>query len=247
MKSGIQISSLKPLLKTPEEVTLAFEKMAALGCRYGQLQWIDPAVSIDHIAAVMKANDMESLGTQDFYVAVMENLEYYVNLNAATGGIWLTVSRIPEEYKSREGLDIFAGELEALRDYLAPLGQRVCFHPVTADYKAVPGMNAVEYLLEKLPWMEICLDLFHLDKNCDDMPAFIRRYAGRIPMVHFKDHREDKLVPAGSGQVRWEGVVKACLDAGVGYALAEQESWEEDPYLCLGEAMNWIDREISRG
>ena len=35
MKTGIQISSLKPLLKTPEEVTAAFAKMAALGCRYG--------------------------------------------------------------------------------------------------------------------------------------------------------------------------------------------------------------------
>ena len=115
MKTGIQISSLKPLLKTPEEVTLAFEKMAALGCRYGQLQWIDPAVPIDHIAAVMRTNAMESLGTQDFYVSVMENLEYYVNLNAATGGIWLTVSRIPDRCKSPEGLDVFAQELTDLR------------------------------------------------------------------------------------------------------------------------------------
>ena len=247
MKTGIQVSSLRPLLTTSEQVWEAFEKMSGLGCRCVQLQWIDPSVLIDDIARAVKLMDMESLGTQDYYTLVRNNLDYYVNLNRLTGGIWLTVSRIPEEYKTADGLNIFARELEALQKQLAPLGQRVCFHPVTADYKAVPGMNAVEYLLEKLPWMEICLDLFHLDKNCDNMPAFIRRYAGRIPMVHFKDHREDKLVPAGSGQVRWEGVVKACLDAGVGYALAEQESWEEDPYLCLGEAMNWIDREISRG
>ena len=241
MKTGIQISSLKPLLKTPEEVTLAFEKMAALGCRYGQLQWIDPAVPIDHIAAVMRSNAMESLGTQDFYVSVMENLEYYVNLNAATGGIWLTVSRIPDRCKSPEGLDVFAQELRDLRDRLEPLGQRVCLHPVTADYTAVPGMHAVEYLLEKLPWLELCLDLFHLDKNCGDMPAFIRRYAGRIPMVHFKDHREGILVPAGQGQVHWDGVVRACEEAGVAYGLAEQESWDTDPYDCLAQALKWLE------
>ena len=243
MKTGIQISSLKPLLKTPEEVTLAFEKMAALGCRYGQLQWIDPAVPVDHIAAVMRSNSMESLGTQDFYVSVMENLEYYVNLNAATGGIWLTVSRIPDRCKSPEGLDVFAQELTDLRDRLEPLGQRVCLHPVTADYTAVPGMHAVEYLLEKLPWLELCLDLFHLDKNCGDMPAFIRRYAGRIPMVHFKDHRDGILVPAGQGQVRWDGVVRACREAGVAYGLAEQESWDADPYDCLGQALAWLENQ----
>lgn len=246
MNTGIQISSLKPLLTTAEQVTDAFEKMARLGCRYGQIQWIDSAVTIGHIAKTMAETGMESLGTQDFYVTVTENLEYYVNLNAATGGIWLTISRIPDRCKSREGLDIFAEELTRLQAWLEHLGQRVCFHPVTADYTAVPGMNAVEYLLAKLPWLELCLDLFHLDKNCADMPAFIRRYAGRIPMVHFKDHRDGILVPAGQGQVRWAGVVEACRDAGVGYGLAEQESWDRDPYECLGEALTWLQGEMDR-
>ena len=244
METGIQISSLKPLLKTAEEVTLAFEKMAALGCRFGQIQWIDPSVPIDHIADTMARTGMKSLGTQDYHVTVTENPEYYVNLNDATGGIWLTVSRIPDRCKSREGLDLFARELTDLQDRLAPLGQRVCFHPVTPDYTAVPGMNAVEYLLEKLPWLEICLDLFHLDRNCEDMPGFIRRYAGRIPMAHFKDHRNGTLVPAGQGQVRWNGVVEACVDAGVGYALAEQETWDRDPYQCLKEALDWLDSQL---
>ena len=244
MKSGIQISSLKPLLTTAEEVGAAFAKMAALGCRYGQIQWIAPAVPIDTIAAAMKENAMESLGTQDFYTAVEADLEYYVNLNAATGGKWLTVSRIPERCKSPEGLDVFACELEALQAKLTPLGQAVCLHPVTADFTAVPGMNAVEYLLHKLPWLPLCLDLFHLEKNCDDMPGFIRRYAGRIPMVHFKDHIGGKLVPAGTGQVNWDGVVRACVDAAVGYGLAEQENWEGDPYDCLGQALRWLNDQL---
>jgi sugar phosphate isomerase/epimerase len=246
MKTGIQVSSLKPLLKTAEQVDAACTRMAALGCRYVQLQWIDPAVPVAAIAGALTESGMKSLSVQDFYDLVQSDLEYYVNLNAATGGTWVTVSRIPERCKSREGLEVFAGELEALSRDLEPLGQRVCLHPVTADFTAVPGMNAVEYLLEKLPWLELCLDLFHLDKNCDDMPAFIRRYTGRIPMAHFKDHRDGSLVPAGSGEVRWADVVKACLDAGVEYALAEQESWDMDPYSCLGMAMEWIGKEISQ-
>lgn len=247
MKTGIQVSSLRPLLTTPEQVEEAFQKLAGLGCRYVQLQWIDPCVLIDDIAWCMSCFRQESLGVQDFYTLVQEDLDYYVNLNAVTRGRWLTVSRIPEPYKSPEGLDRFAGELEALQRKLEPLGQRVCFHPVSADYAAVPGMNPVEYLLEKLPWLELCLDLYHLDKNCDDMPGFIRRYAGRIPMVHFKDHRDGRLVPAGQGAVNWAGVVKACLEAGVEYGLVEQESWDEDPYRCLHRAMQWLEGEISAG
>lgn len=242
MNIGIQVSSLKPLLGTSEAVRIAFDRMAALGCRYVQLQWIDPSVPVGDVASAM--GDMKSLGTQDFYVTVLENLEYYVNLNTATGGRWLTVSRIPDRCKSREGLDIFAAELTALQEKLEPLGQAVCFHPVSADFQAVPGMNPVEYLLEKLPWLVLCLDLFHLDKNCQDMPAFIRRYTGRIPMAHFKDHRDGILVPAGQGQVNWDGVVAACVDAGVGFGLAEQESWDADPYDCLAQAMTWLEGQL---
>ena len=78
------------------------------------------------------------------------------------------------------------------------------------------------------------------------MPAFIRRYAGRICMVHFKDSIGDTLVPAGQGEVNWDGVVKACLDADVPYGFVEQERWDRDPYECLKEAMEWLDKEISR-
>ena len=243
MNIGIQVSSLKPLLGSAEAVCTAFDRMARLGCRYVQLQWIDPSVPIGDIASAM--GDMKSLGTQDFYVTVLENPEYYIKLNGATGGKWLTVSRIPERCKTRQGLDVFAAELTALQEKLEPLGQTVCFHPVSADFQAVPGMDPVAYLMDKLPWLELCLDLFHLDKNCGDMPSFIRRYTGRIPMVHFKDHREGILVPAGRGQVKWDGVVAACLDAGVGFGLAEQESWDRDPYDCLAQAMRWLEVQLS--
>ena len=50
MKTGIQVSSFKPVLKTEEQVKTAFEKMKAMGCQWVQLQWIDPAVSVDLIA-----------------------------------------------------------------------------------------------------------------------------------------------------------------------------------------------------
>ena len=241
MKTGIQVSSLKPLLKTAEQVEEAFSKMAALGCGYVQIQWIDPAVEIPAIGEALTRSKMESVGIQDFYELVMDNLKYYVNLNEATGGIWVAVSRIPDRCKSPEGLGIFAEELADLARTLEPLGQKLCFHPVSADYLAVPGMNAVEYLLEKLPELALCLDLYHLNRCCRDMPGFIRRYAGRIPMVHFKDADETgKLVPAGQGTVDWTGVMEACREAGVTWGFAEQEQWEGDPYRCLSQALNWI-------
>ena len=244
MECGIQVSSLKPLLMTPQQVRDAFSKMNNLGCTVVQLQWIDPSVPAEVIATALKKSNIKSVSVQDFYDLVLENLDYYSQLNTATGGTWLCVSRIPERLKSPEGLDAFIAELRAMQKQLDSLGQKVCFHPVTADFTAVSGMNAVEYLFDNMPELDICLDLYHLNRNCTDMPAFIRKYSHRVCMVHFKDSIADTLVPAGQGDVCWNGVVKACLDAGVPYALAEQERWDRDPYECLKDALDWLNKEI---
>lgn len=240
MKLGIQVSSLKPLLNTPEQVDQVFARMAQMGCRWVQLQWIDPAVSPEDIAAALNRHGLRSVSVQDFCTSIRETLEYYVNLNQRTGGRWLCVSRIPEEYKSPQGLAAFAREMEALNEKISPLSQQVCFHPVSADFQAVPGLDAVEILLEKLPWMPLCLDLYHLNRCCGDMPGYIRRHAGRICMVHFKDSRDGHLGPAGQGDTPWEGVAQACRDAGVEYAFVEQETWDGDPFQCLQEALGWL-------
>jgi len=242
MKIGIQVSSLKPLLQTPQQVAAAFARMKQIGCGVVQLQWIHPSVPLEVIAKACEG--MESVGTQDFYDLVGENFEYYVNLNRLTKGKWLCVSRIPDRLKSEEKLPLYVEELRQMQKKLDAFGQKLCFHPVSADYQAIPSMDAVSWLLENMPELEICLDLSHLNKNCADMPGFIRKYAGRICMVHFKDGIGDTLVPAGQGDTRWDGVVAACLEAGVPYGFAEQERWESDPYDCLKEAMDWIEGQL---
>lgn len=244
MQPGIQVSSLKPRLLDEAQVRAAFANMKALGCGVVQLQWIHRSVPAEAIATAMAENDMVSVGVQDFYDLVQTDFEYYVNLNAVTSGKWLCVSRITERLKSREGLDAYVAELRDMQKQLDAYDQKLCFHPVSTDFAAIPGFDAVGYLLDAMPELDICLDLYHLNRNCADMPAYIRKYAGRVCMVHFKDALGDTLVPAGQGAVNWEGVVRACLDTGVPYGFAEQERWDRDPYECLGEALEWLRKEL---
>ena len=249
MKTGIQVSSFKPVLKTEEQVKTAFEKMKAMGCQWVQLQWIDPAVSVDFIAKCVEESGIRSVSVQDFYETIRQNKEYYISLNAKTGGTWMCISRIPERHKSAAGLDLYVKELEEFQKELDAYGQKLCLHPVSADFAPIGGMDPVAYLLEKMPQLEICADLYHLNKCGYDMPAWLHRYAGRVCMVHFKDGRKtaegETLVPAGQGDTDWTGVVEACLETGVAYGFAEQERWEKDPFVSLEEALVWINRKIA--
>lgn len=246
MKTGIQVSSLRPLLKTAEQVKEAFCKIKAMGCHTVQLQWIDPTVNVDVIAEALQKANLQSVSVQDFYETICENPEYYIDLNQKTGGTWMCISRIPDRLKSEQGLQVFVDELREFQRMLDRYGQKLCFHPVTADYKAVEDLDAVEWILDQMPELAVALDLYHLYYSGYDMPSWIRKYKGRICMVHYKDAVGEQLVPAGQGEVRWDGVTEACLEAGVSYAFAEQERWNRDPYVCLKEAMDWLEKDIAR-
>lgn len=244
MKTGIQISSLKPVLTTEAQVKTAFHKIAGMGVDNVQLQWIDPGVSIDFIAGCLKENGIRCVSVQDFYETVRENPSYYLTLNKATCGTNVCISRIPERLKSSDGLKKYVRELKEFRKMVRAWGQEVSLHPVSADFAPIEGIRPVEYLLEKLPDLELCVDLYHVKRSGYDMNEFLRRYGGRVKMVHFKDERAGELVPPGQGDTDWTGVVKSCIAAGVEYAFVEQERWNKDPFECLGEGLNWLNGQI---
>ena len=244
MKTGIQVSSFKPLLQTRDQVRAAFVKMGAMGCGYVQLQWIDPAVPVDFIAECVKNSGITAVSVQDFYEVIRANKDYYISLNQKTGGTWMCVSRIPERLKSRAGLDEFVAELRAFQRELDGYGQKLCLHPVSADFQPIGGLDPVAYILDAMPELRVCADLYHLERVCADMPGWLRRYAGRVCMVHFKESLDGKLVPSGQGDIDWTGVFPACRDAGVEYAFAEQETWDRDPFECLKEGLDWINAQL---
>jgi len=247
MKTGIQVSSLKPVLTTEAEVKTAFEKMKEMGCEWVQLQWIDPAVSIDFIAQCLKETGIRSVSVQDFYEVIRQNKQYYIDLNAKTGGTWMCVSRVPDRLKTREGLDDYVAELRAFQQELDAYGQKLCFHAVGKDFAPIDGMDPVAYLLDAMPELAICVDFYNIRKAGHDAVPYLKRYAGRVCMVHFKDSAvmegEEHLVPAGQGDTDWSGVVAACAETGVEYGFVEQERWLKDPFECMQEALDWANGE----
>lgn len=248
MKTGIQVSSLKPVLTTETEVKTAFEKMKEMGCEWVQLQWIDPAVSIDFIAQCLKETGIRSVSVQDFYEVIRQNKQYYIDLNAQTGGAWMCVSRVPERLKTRKGLDDYVAELRAFQQELDAYGQKLCFHAVGKDFAPIDGMDPVAYLLDAMPELAICVDFYNIRKAGHDPVPYLKRYAGRVCMVHFKDSAvvedEEHLVPAGQGDTDWSGVAAACVETGVEYGFVEQERWLKDPFACMQEALDWANGEL---
>ena len=234
MIPGVQLSTFKPLLRTSEQVADALRHIADMGCKTVQLQGIDPSVPVPQIVRALGQTGIQAVSVQEIYAVFQQNPAYYLHLNRAVGGAWLTISRIPE----KADLRLFAEELKALAHDLSCAYQRLAFHPVYEDYPRI------EALLEMVPEMDICLDLYHLWRTGVNMPDWINRHRSRVRMVHFKDAVHGRLVPAGQGQVDWTGVIEAC--SRVDYGFVEQETWDADPFACTQEALTWLKERLCR-
>lgn len=246
MIPGIQVSSLRPLLKTPEQVSEAFLRFAQMGCKIVQLQWIDPAVSPEYTVQALQDAGLTSVSVQDFYTEVVANLEYYTKLCTLTGSEWLCVSRIPEPYKTAQGIVTYARELDRLSDIIAPMGLKLCFHPTSPDYGLIDGRTLVDALMDAAQRpLYLCLDFYHIWKSGISMSDLLNQYSGRVCMVHFKDYLGDELVPAGQGEINWSPAIDACVETGVAYGFVEQETWSGDPFDCMDEAFTWLNEKLS--
>jgi sugar phosphate isomerase/epimerase len=109
------------------------------------------------------------------------------------------------------------------------------------------------------------LDTCWCDVATGDAPGFIRKYTDRIPVVHLKDYIKKgevknmyKLIgiddeesdgdtgyfglrPVGFGQMIWEPVLQAVLDANAQFVIVEQdEHYEVDPLECARRSREYL-------
>lgn len=245
-EAGIQISSVRPYLQTPEGVRESFRKVSQMGYRVIQLQWISPDVPAGFIRDALMETRLHCVGTQDYSDEVLPRLQEIVRMNDLWGGKYICVSGIPERFQSCEGCAAFAAELNRAAKRLEAAGKILAFHPRSQEFVKYGGRTALDILLENTESpFQVELDVYHVQKAGYDPVDWIHRLKGRMDLIHFKDTAaapdgKQILTPVGEGTLDWQGIFEACGRTGVRYAFAEQESWQGDPFDCLQRSYRFM-------
>ncbi|UJF31294.1 sugar phosphate isomerase/epimerase family protein [Paenibacillus hexagrammi] len=78
-----------------------------------------------------------------------------------------------------------------------------------------------------------------------DPLAYIAKYAGRLPLVHFKDFSKDEegkiiTLELGLGQVDLKMVIEAAEKAGAEWLVVEQDHCQKPPLTSVANSLNWV-------
>ena len=218
MHAGIQISSFRPLMTDLPGLERVLSFMRRIGCEYTQLQWIDRRIRPRDVACALDRYGIKALGVQDKARAVFDDPEYYLELCRVTKAGDLCVSGAGET-----GTDTLLKGLDSIRAASGNTSLTFSFHPTGGDFE-----EALDSVMRQSGALRLTLDVCQAHDAGRSVRDIIRRYAGRIEMVHFKDRAADgALCPVGNGVIDFEEAALACSEAGVGTLLAEQETWND--------------------
>lgn len=245
MITGIQISSLAPLMKDAEGFETCVKNLTHIGFRHTQLQWIDPSVKADEIGFILRKYGMKSLGTQEKYDQLIARFDDFIKINHNAGSKEVCFSTIPDRYFEEKTLYDFIDEMKENMKILEKENLYASFHPTFKDFRIHSGKYACDILFESIPELMIVPDTNQLIRAGVDVKIWLKKHKDRIRMIHFKDMIYQggimKLVPAGKGITDFKSIIPILKDIGNEYILAEQETWEGDPFERIKESFDFIE------
>lgn len=129
--------------------------------------------------------------------------------------------------------------LDAVGARLRADGMRLSYHNHAAEFDKFPGDDRckLDILYDETAPENLYaeLDTAWVQVGGADPAAYIRKYAGRCPVIHVKDLAAELrdghvwFTPIGQGVLDWDAILSAAAESGVEWLCYEQDTCDGDP------------------
>jgi sugar phosphate isomerase/epimerase len=158
------------------------------------------------------------------------------------------------------------GGLEAIRrlaDTLNRLGRKcraeglqLCYHNHAFEFEPMEGTTPLAVMMDNTDKRDVGLELdaFWVSVAGHDPVEMLKKYSGRVQLVHLKDKAEGTPVmykespgkqafkEIGNGVLDWAKVLRAATAAGVKHYFVEQDQTPGDPLDSLRQSIAYLKK-----
>jgi len=236
-----QLYTVRQFTKTIEGVAESLGKVKDIGytaiqiSAFGPVDPRDVARIVDDLGLTVASTHMKwerFLGDLD---AVIEEHKLWNCTHPAIGGLFT------REYSGADGLKKFLDELPPVAERLAAEGMDFSYHNHSHELVKVNHKSWLETLYDQAApeMLKAEIDTYWIQHGGGDPTWWIRRCAGREPILHLKDmaitaEKEQRMAEIGEGNLNWPSILQAAEESGVQYACVEQDHcYGRDPFESL--------------
>jgi sugar phosphate isomerase/epimerase len=237
---GAQLYTLRDFLKTPPEIAGTLKKVAKIGYTAVQCSALGP-VDPKELAKMAQDAGLTVAATHVGWGRLLNDLDGLIAEHKLWGCKHPAIGGLPGEYYSLDGLKRFLDEVPPVAEKLAQAGMDFSYHNHNHELARYGRKTWLALLYEEASPKHVKaeLDTYWVQAGGGDPAAWVRKCAGREPLIHLKDmtitpQREVRFAEIGEGNLNWPAILEAAAAGGVEWYLVEQDNcYGRDPFESL--------------
>ena len=244
---GAQLYTVRDYTQTLTGIAESLRKIAAIGYKAVQISGFGP-VDAKEAAKLVADSGLVVAATHMPWKSFLEEMDEVIATHKMWGCAHAAIGGLPGEYFSLEGLQRFLDELSPVASALAKEGIDFSYHNHNHEFASFEGKTWLERLYDQAGphLLKAELDVYWVQAGGGDPAAWIRRCAGRQPLLHLKDmtigpEREQRMAEIGAGNLNWPAILQAAAESGVEWYFVEQDHcYGRDPFESLAISYRYL-------
>lgn len=235
-----QLYSVRAFTQTIEGVADSLHKVAQAGYHAVQVSGFGP-VDPKAVAHLVEDNGLIVASTHVAWERFRNDLDALIEEHLLWKCYHPAIGSLPSGYHRLDGIKRFADELAPIVEKLASVGMDFSYHNHNMELAKYEGKTWLERLFNATApdLLKFELDTYWLQAGGADSVWWIRKCAGREPLLHLKDmvvtpEREQRFAEIGEGNLNWPAILEAAAQSGVEWYFVEQDNaYGRDPFEAL--------------
>ena len=144
---------------------------------------------------------------------------------------------------SAEGYKEEAEVMNKLGKIYKANGFMMLYHNHDFEFKRFGGQYGLDILREYTDpeLVSFELDTYWIARGGECPQEYMKKFAGRVPVVHCKDKAEDDFfAPVGEGTLDFPAIVAAAREIGATTFLVEQDAWRRPSLECARSSYEYL-------
>ena len=229
-----------------EDLEKVLKEIAALG--YDGVEFAGfHGLAAGEVRRLLDETGLEPVSSHVAFDEIERDMFGVIAYHLAVGCPFIAVPYLQEaERPGNPGFARVVKGIHAFARLCREAGIRLLYHNHDFEFASLSGLYALDFLYAAVPedLLETEIDTCWVRYSGLDPAAYVKKYAGRCPVVHIKDYACDeptspcgkmpasfRFRPVGRGVQDVPAVVRAAVDSGAMWLVAEQDFPMDSPML----------------
>ena len=239
MQIGAQLYTVRDYAKDEAGVRETFRRVAEIGYRTVQVSGL-AALPPEVMRSIADENGLAIVVTHSSPDRMLSDPDGVMRDHEILGCRHLGIGSMPGQYAhDLEGIRRFCADFSPVAEKFRQNGFKLHYHNHHFEFERFEGKTGLEWMAEHTPReaFGFILDTYWAQFGGADPAQFVRKFAGRIDVLHLKDMTIEKgaqiMAEVGEGNLNFKEIFKACAETGVPYAMVEQDVCKGCPFDSL--------------